>query len=138
MNTARLRGAAGTVLPLLLAACATAPSDQAIANLVRTRLTGAGQDQLVAVSHIQVRHGAHIDRTHYAADVSYDLRFRQGLQQIISTAQANGEDPLAVAMGAQVLASQFGHFKAGDTVHQAARLTLVRDPAGAWRLDTGH
>ncbi|TQV63271.1 MAG: hypothetical protein FNT29_07450 [Halothiobacillaceae bacterium] len=128
---------AGLGLAVLLTACSGKPSINELQRLVAADLGATGPQAIVRVENFSKDNGYAKDDRRYVAEVSYDLVFQKGLQDVAVQAQNAPGGPLekmGKGMGLMTLGLLYGDFKAGDRLPQKKKVTLIRTENG-WRIE---
>ncbi len=124
-------------LAMLLTACSGKPSVDELQQLVSIELNATGSDAIYTIENFTKINGYEKDDRHYVAEVSYDLVFRKGLQDVAVEAEQAPGGPLekmTQGMGLMTLGLLYGDFKAGDRLPQKKAITLIKTENG-WRIE---
>jgi hypothetical protein len=104
---------AGLGLAVLLTACSGKPSINELQQLVAADLGATGPQAIVRVENFSKDNGYAKDDRRYVAEVSYDLVFQKGLQDVAVQAQNAPGGPLekmGKGMGLVTLGLLYGVF----------------------------
>jgi len=121
----------------LLTACSSKPSVDELRALVVDALDAEGPQALYRVENFNKVNGYMQDDHRYVAEVSYDLVFTKGLQEIAAETQNQPGGPLekmGKGMGLMALGLLYGDFKAGDRLPRTQTLHLIQTEQG-WRIE---
>ncbi|HEB60165.1 MAG TPA: hypothetical protein ENJ01_13155 [Gammaproteobacteria bacterium] len=137
MNIERYLRLAFLVLPLLLVACSNVPGEAEVAELVRNRLLGEGDNAYLSVENFEKLNGYEKDANHYVVQVRYQLVFHKSLDEISAELEAQSGDSIldqmSAGLGLMALRIRYGDFKAGDRFPVEEDVTLIRTEKG-WRI----
>ncbi|MFZ5467487.1 MAG: hypothetical protein ACOZAI_09530 [Pseudomonadota bacterium] len=121
----------------LLTACSSKPSVNELRDLVADELNAEGPQAIYKIENFNKVNGYMKDDRRYVAEVTFDLVFTKGLQDIAAEAQSQPGGPLekmGKGMGLMSLGLLYGDFKAGDRLPRAQTLPLIRTEQG-WRIE---
>ena len=128
---------AGLCLATLLTACSNKPSVEELRQLVSTELGATGPQAIYLIENFKKDNGYDKDDRHYVAEISYELVFQKGLQDIAVEADRTPGGPMekfGKGMGLMTLGLLYGDFKAGDRLPQQKSVTLIKTENG-WRIE---
>ena len=125
------------LLALWLSACSSGPGVDEIESQVRARLLADSDAKLFDMSDFQVLDQSEPQDGVYLIKVSYQLHFKQGLDQL---QVLQDEDlvydkvgPYQQEMALMELERKYGDFEAGQVVAQQTQVWMLKTEQG-WRL----
>lgn len=121
----------------LLSACSREPSVNELHALLVDALDAEGPQAIYRVENFKKIKGYMKDERRYVAEVSYELVFTKGLQDIAAEAERQPGGPLeklGSGMGLVTLSLLYGDFKAGDRLPRSQTLHLIETEQG-WRIE---
>lgn len=126
------------LLPLLLlAGCSDIPAEAEVAELVRARVLGEGENDYLSIEDFEKLNGYEKDDNRYVVQVRYQLVFHKSLEEIAAELEARSGDSvldqMSAGLGVMALRIKYGDFKAGDRFPVSEDLTLIRTEKG-WRI----
>lgn len=117
-------------------ACSDKPGDTRLKQLLQQQFD-AKYEGLVDISNVKKLNGWSDNDSHYAADVSYDVEFKQSFKEYMDKQTAKPGNPLekmASGMAAGMLKLQYGDFKAGDKYQVKQQTLTLRKTDNGWVL----
>lgn len=124
------------VVVALLAGCSRTPGEGKIAELIERDLQ-AEHPGLMVVEDLEKHNGWSDNDQHYAAEVSYTLKFEQSFSAYVdhlTNQPGNPVEKVSVAMSAGMLKLQYGNFNAGDKYRVKQHTVTFRQTDNGWAL----
>lgn len=131
-----LRLWAAALLVLTVTACSDKPGDSKLEQLIQQQFD-AQYDELVDISDVKKLNGWSDNDSHYAAEVSYNVEFKQSFKEYMDKQTAKPGNPLekmASGMAAGMLKLQYGDFKAGEQYQVKQQTLTLRKTDNGWVL----
>lgn len=131
-----LRLLAATLFALVLTACSDTPGDAKLENLLQQQFD-AKYDGLIEIAALKKLNGWSDNDSHYAAEVSYNVEFKQSYKAYMENQTAKPGNPLekmASGMAAGMLKLQYGDFKAGEQYQVKQQTLTLRKTENGWVL----
>ena len=115
---------------IFLYGCSDAPSTSVIKNEIEQGLQESKFSNILEFQNIKKVNGFEESNKIYIADITYDIHFLKGLNEIKQESKGNS---LMSSFGTMALSMQYGNFKAGDIQPQELKLTMIKTEQG-WKI----
>lgn len=117
-------------------ACSDKPGDTRLGQLLQQQFD-AKYEGLIDISEVKKLNGWSDNDSHYTAEVSYTIEFKQSFKAYMDKQTAKPGNPLekmASGMAAGMLKLQYGDFKAGEQYQVKQQTLTLRKTDNGWML----
>ncbi|HEX5792467.1 MAG TPA: hypothetical protein VFY01_04275 [Rheinheimera sp.] len=124
------------LLAMIVTACSDTPGEAKLAQLLQQRFD-AQYDELIDVAAVKKINGWSDNDSHYTAEVSYTIEFKQSFKAYMDKQTAKPGNPLekmASGMAAGMLKLQYGDFNTGDEYQVKQQTLTLRKTENGWVL----
>lgn len=125
-----------TLVMFTVTACSDKPGDTRLKQLLQQQFD-AKYEGLVDISEVKKINGWSDNDSHYTAEVSYTIEFKQSFKAYMDKQTAKPGNPLekmASGMAAGMLKLQYGDFSTGDEYQVKQQTLTLRKTENGWVL----
>ncbi len=118
-----------------LSGCTSPPSSEDIKRQIAKHVLQDGRDKIFIFENFQKINGLATKDGSYIVEVSYELVFRKGLNELTHELNTTESPLVALGTGLEIMTQllQYGQFEAGERLPYHEKHQLVKTEQG-WRL----